>query len=714
MSAPLRVRAGAKPASGPELSLVPRPSRLARPGVVLAGIYALAFAYQWLQSLGHVTPAVFGDELLYSKLAQSVVAGHGFTVRGEPVFFPAPLAVLAQAPAWLIHSTPVAYAVVKALNTAIMASAAFPAYFLARRLVRPSFALLAAAAAVAGPAMIYAPYLMSEALAYPVFLLSLATMVRAIERPSRRMEAAVVAMSVVAVLTRIQFVVIPVAYLVAAPLAGRLCGERLRLALRRHALSLGALLALAAVPVVTGGAVLGTYLGATTLHFDPATVLMWSGFTAALVPFIAGCLVVPGGLLGLGFLSIRPRNRAEAGFAVLAVSSILLVLLEVGLIGAGEAGRSVERYAIYLIPLLTIAFFAYAERGAPWLPLCGALGLLGGATAWLLDFPSRAGLLFNFDTPTFSVYAQLAVWFGHPNAATIVGGVPLLAGIALAVMARTRRLRPVAVGVATIALLVLSGVPAYAGDHAMTRGTLLLRAGNPPDWLDRSGLGPADYVQLPGGSAHFGWLLETWNRSFRRAIQLGLPGYDGYASHTARVDRGGRLLVDGSTMAAGVLVVNDYGTAIEFDGSRIVARPRAGLTAYRVPDSPHVRSLALGIGFDRWAEAVVRFQAWPRNRSGHGFYRVALELPVSLNARQVTLETAGASRVVWVKSGERKLVRIPVAGYPVPILRIRTDRADYIGAGTPNARLAAIRIPSISYVPKRAKLRIQGACAGCR
>jgi hypothetical protein len=698
VSSPLRVRAGDDLEAGPDLALVPRPSRLPRPWLVLVGIYALAVSYQWLQSLGHVTPAVFGDELLYSKLAQSVAAGHGFTVRGESVFFPAPLAVLAQAPAWLIHSTPAAYAVVKALNVAIMATAAFPAYCLARRLVRPSFALLAAAAAVAGPAMVYAPYLMSEALAYPVFLLALATMVRAIAQPSRKMDAAVVALSGAAVLTRLQFVVVPLAYLVAAPLAGRLCGERLRPVLRRHALSLGALLGLAALPVVSGGAVLGTYLGATTLHFDLTTVFRWSGFTAALLPFIAGWLVIPGGLLGLGLLAIRPRTRAEAGFATLAVASIAFVLLEVGLIAAGEAGRSVERYAIYLIPLVTIAFFAYAERGAPWLPLCGALALLGGATAWMLDFPARAGTVFSFDTPTFFVYEQLAVWFGHANAATIVAGVPLLGGVALAVMARTRRLRPVAVGMATIALLVLSAIPAYAGDHAMTRGTLATRAGDPPDWLDRSRLGPADYFQLPGGPVHFGWVLESWNRSFRSAIEMGLPGYDGYASHTGRVDRDGRLLVDGRPPAAGVLVVNDFGTAIQIEGSRVLARPRGGLTAYRVPAAPHVRSLAMGISFDRWAAAIVHFQAWPRNHSGHGFYRVLLALPAPLNARKVSLDTGGASRVVWVKPGEREIVRVPVAGYPVPVLHIRADRADYIGEGTPNARLAAIRIPSISYV----------------
>ena len=535
----VRVR-DAEVASAPELSLVPEARRLPSPRLVLAGIYGVAVLYHWLQSRAHVTPAVFTDELLYSKLAQGIASGHGFVLRGEGVPFPAPLAILAQVPAWLIHSTPMAYAVLKALNVLVMSAAVFPAYCLARRVARPSYALLAAAAAVTGPAMLYAPYLMSEALAYPVFLLALATMVRAIDTPSRQMEIAVVAVSLGAVLTRIQFVVLPLAYLVAV--------LRVRGA-RRHALSLGAFLALGVLPVVTGGALLGTYLGATTLHFDPLTVLRWSGFTAALLPFVAGWLLVPGAILGLAVLVLHPRNRADAAVGSVALASVALVLLETGLIAAGETGRSVERYAIYLLPLVAIAFFAYVERGAPWRHAYAGLALAGGCTAWLLDFPGSVLTAFSFDVPTYSAYGQTAAWIGHANAATIFAGVPLLGGIVLATLPLRRRHVATGLGVATIALLLLSGIPAYAGDHAVTRGALELRAGDPPDWLDRAGLGRTDYLQLPGGSPHYGWLLETWNRSFGRPIQLGVPRADGYATRTARIDRSGRLLVDGQEPA---------------------------------------------------------------------------------------------------------------------------------------------------------------------
>jgi hypothetical protein len=698
MSSALRERAAPRPAPRPDLSLAPRAARRPGPKLVLTGIYALAFAYHWLQSRAHVSPAVFPDELLYSKLAQSIVSGHGFTIRGEAVSFPAPLAAFAQAPAWLIHSMPNAYAVAKALNVALMTAAVFPAYAVARRLVRPSYALLAAALTVAGPPMLYGAYLMSEALAYPVFLLALATMLKAIERPSRGMEAAVAAVSVAAVLTRLQFVVVPIAYLVAAPLAGKLTGERLRVAVRRHGWSLGALIALGALPLLTRGAVLGTYRGATFLHYDLSAVLSWAGFTAALLPFAAGLLVVPGALLGLLVLAQRPRSRADAGFAALAVALITLVLLEVGLVGAGEAGRALERYAIYLVPLIAIAFFAYAERGAPRRRAYIALALAGAATAWLMPFPARAGAGFTFDTPTFSVYGELVHWFGNANAATVFAGVPMLGGIVLAVLPLARRVVPAAVGLAAIGLLVLSGIPAYAGDHAMTRGALHMRAGDPPDWLDRSGLGHADLLQLPDGSAHYAWLLETWNRDLRHVIRLGAPSYDGFASQAARIDRDGRLLVDGREPGPGVLVVNDFGTSIDIEGS-VVARPLDGLTAYRVPAAPHVRSLANGLYFDRWAASLVRYRAWPRHASTRGFYRVVLSLPRGLEARTLSVAVDNSHvRAIRLGPGQTKVSWIPVSGSPLPMLEIRSDRGDFVGNGTSNARFVAARIPSLTYV----------------
>jgi hypothetical protein len=138
--------------------------------LALPAVFLTAVLYHALQSRGHATPTVFNDELLYPKLSQALAAGEGLAIRSETFFFPAPLAPLVQAPAWLLSSMTDAYAAAKLLNAVVMSAAVFPAYWLARRVVQPTAALVCALAAVATPAFLYHGYLMSEALAYPVFL----------------------------------------------------------------------------------------------------------------------------------------------------------------------------------------------------------------------------------------------------------------------------------------------------------------------------------------------------------------------------------------------------------------------------------------------------------------------------------------------------------------------------------------------------------------
>src|SRR3954468_691443 len=129
--------------------------------LALPFLFVVAAVYHFLMSRGHATPTVFNDELLYAKLSQSLAAGHGLAIRGEHFFFPAPLAPLVQAPAWVLGSMTDAYAAAKLINAVVMSSAVFPAYWLARRLVRPSYELMTAAAAAATPALVYHSYLMS-------------------------------------------------------------------------------------------------------------------------------------------------------------------------------------------------------------------------------------------------------------------------------------------------------------------------------------------------------------------------------------------------------------------------------------------------------------------------------------------------------------------------------------------------------------------------
>src|SRR2546422_7918697 len=280
--------------------------------LALPVLFAVATAYHFLQSRGHATPTVFNDELLYAKLSQSIAAGHGLAIRGEHFFFPAPLASLVQAPAWLLSSMPDAYAAAKLLNAAVMSAAVFPAYWLARQVVRPSFALLTAAAAVATPAMFYHAYLMSEAVAYPVFLLAVAVIARALAGRSNRLALEVPALCVLAIATRVQFLVLPLAYLVGVAVCGR--G-----AYRRHVIPAG-LTALVVTALVGLPGVLGQYGQASTQGGHTPGALAHGALTdGILLACGLGLAVVPAAIFGLGLTLARPHAPIERADALLTL-----------------------------------------------------------------------------------------------------------------------------------------------------------------------------------------------------------------------------------------------------------------------------------------------------------------------------------------------------------------------------------------------------------
>src|SRR5476649_2576586 len=118
--------------------------------VVASAVVRIALAHRV------VTPWIMVDELIYSELAKSLAANGHFLIRGVPsngygFVYPALIA-----PAFgLFHSVPRAYAVAKDINAVVMSLAAVPTYFLARRLMAPRLALVAAALALVIPSLLY-------------------------------------------------------------------------------------------------------------------------------------------------------------------------------------------------------------------------------------------------------------------------------------------------------------------------------------------------------------------------------------------------------------------------------------------------------------------------------------------------------------------------------------------------------------------------------
>jgi hypothetical protein len=658
---------------------------------ILLGLWALASAYHFAQSLGHVTPSIFTDELLYQKLSQSLAAGDGLTVRGSDVMFPAFLPALVQAPAWLVHDVPIAYGLAKALNAAVMTSALFPAYWLARQLVREAWAILAAGLVAASPAVVYHSYLGSEALAYPVFFLALAVMTRELAAPSFARGLGVIGVSLLAVTTRAQFAALPLAYCLSVAFLGRR-------QLRAHAVPLAGLLALGFVGAIGGARALGPYAGAALFDYDPRSVVHWLGVVTMLLPWAAGLVVVPGGLMGLGCAIARPRALAERAFGLLAVTVGAATLLEVALVGAADAETVLERYAIYLPPLIGIAFLSYAERGGPNRRVHAALALAIGFGAVLVPLGSFTVVRFTYSSPTLSIFGELATRMGQANATCVFAGAAVCAGlVAAAVPLRGRA--PAMLAAGAVAVLALASTAAYASDRATTRSISRYYGASPSDWLDRARLGHADYLELRGGSPEYGWNVEVWNRSFGRLIRLGTkaPRVDAFADSEGLVSENGLLLVDGRPMQAGILVVNSVGTAIGLEG-KVVARPRPGISAVRVPAGPHVRWLAEGMYPDGWASAEVRYRVWPSRPAPAGAYRLHLELPSGRHARTIRLAVLGGrARLIHLHPGQSVGVMLRTSGLPIPELRITADRTDFDSKSAAGGRLVAVRVTALRW-----------------
>ena len=152
----------------------PRPDFLARflavvPLLVL--YFALAALYAW-QASRRPVPTIFTDELELTQLARAIAHTGEPARRGEPYGL-ATLVAYVLAPVWWLGSATASWAAAKVILVLAMTATVFPAYGLARMVVPKWYALAAAGAAVAVPALAYSPFLVEEPLAYPISTLAL-------------------------------------------------------------------------------------------------------------------------------------------------------------------------------------------------------------------------------------------------------------------------------------------------------------------------------------------------------------------------------------------------------------------------------------------------------------------------------------------------------------------------------------------------------------
>jgi hypothetical protein len=629
----------------------------------LGAIVAASFAVRALAGWLRAGPVYFPDEYIYSELGRSI-AEHGRPlVRGAAAHFPAVLQPLLTAPAWLAQDVETSFRLVQLESALVMSLAAVPVYLLGRRLDLSAWlALGAAALTVAVPDMLYAGWVLADPFTYPLVLAALAAGVTALAYPSRRSQIAFVAFAGLATLARVQFVVLPACFLLAA-LALGLRERRLRRVIVEQRLAFG-LFALALVPLALAGpsALLGYYHGVLDLRLSPLGIGKWAAADAMLVLYSCGWILAPGAIVGLALAIWRPRSRGELTFGILAALFSLAVLFQAGLYAANGADRIQERYFFYVLPLVFLAFGLFASRGwphrVPHALLAGVL-ILVSARVPLAGFAASDG---RSNSPLLFSAGELENLFGDTGLASlaIAGVVALLSLVAAALGFRPRRATGIAVGLA-LGACALSSAGAVAYDHALSNRVRANVVPGDPSMVDASGLGDAALLQSPYGDRGFATEELFWNRSLKSLVLLpGAPPTDAFAVRRAQIGGDGSILVAGKALEQ-PLLVDSYGATTRFRGAHEIGRT----PLYRLLEPTGRPRLALyvpGRYFDGWLALEANMRLWPAEVGGRlaGRLGFSLYLPADADPVDVRLRYPGGQRTVSVRPGGRSTVSLPV------------------------------------------------------
>ncbi len=487
------------------------------------------------------------DELGYEEMARSFAHTGHFSVLGKSGLAYSPLYPIVLSPVYaLTSSLQTAYEWAKVENAVLLSLSVFPIYAIARSVLSRGRSVGVAAVSLVAPLMLYSGFEMSESLAYPLCLVAIWAMLRAVRRPTVGNDALLLVAIALASAARLQLVVLLPAALTAVVLVPMLrpSGERTRTravlrAVLEHWLLFGvvgaALLAVFVRRAMNGGALplAGRYSNVGSAHASPVRVfelffqhLGGLDWAVGVIPFAAallGCYV----LVRAGF----PRRALI--FASVAVASVFWLLLEVAFDAAAfdatsARGGSVltdpprihERYLIYLMPLFLVALV-----GALPLFRSGKVAtrrhLVIAAVVTLLPALIPFGTVMNNTTASDSFSLQPFGTTAHgfivaaPHATTAALGLSAILAFCY-FRAAVRPLPSLVITVTVLVFLGLSFLELSRQTTPLARAAVGLPSHN--DWVDRATAGRGEVAFVSGDRPSQITILDTafWNTSIAR------------------------------------------------------------------------------------------------------------------------------------------------------------------------------------------------------
>jgi hypothetical protein len=286
---------------------------------------------------------------------------HEHTSRGA-----ARLYSFVASPLFWLFDGDVAVRLARALNGLFFSFTAIPVALLARRVTTSRLAASAAGVlAIAVPWLTLATIMFSESLAYLLFACTVLAMVRALEAPSWRRDLLVLGLIAAVVFTRVQFVVLVVAWVGYLAIWERHRWRAFPVTAGCTIAAAGGALLLLVVGVLSGRLrdLAGPYYDIANRDAVPGNFglgLLWEVEMLAL-----GIGLLPAVLGAAWYRHALGRRDGPASFRFAALSLTLIAVLFAGTLWA-QGGfldyRSEERYFIYAIPLLWIGAVAALER----------------------------------------------------------------------------------------------------------------------------------------------------------------------------------------------------------------------------------------------------------------------------------------------------------------------------------------------------------------
>lgn len=587
----------------------------------LAGYYAVQ-ATSW---------AVMTDELQVARLATSIAQGlspipeiHGRYYGALSQLYP-----LLLAPFYGSTSAPAAQTAAHALNALLLASAAVPAYLLARSVAASRGAGCLAAGLVAfTPWLALASTILTENAAYPAFTWAVYLCHRALASPSRGRDVAALAGLMLAFFARTQLFALALAFPVALvvheatfALAKRDDSMQVAAALRagaaraltRHRLLVAAYFVglLGCVALAASGS-LGALVGnyQTPFHGDLLPGGFWRSAAAHLDQVAVGAGIVPLALAASWTFTafVRPERKEAHAFAALFVVVVPLLTLEVTSFDLRFTPEEFiqDRYLFYLVPLLAVGSAAWLAQRTERTLRSVSLIVAGGVVALLLS----AAI---YDDRTIIFWASPAAAF-HPAIADTAGVLRLSAGVFLPLAALILVLvLAVAAWLAPRVTMVAAGL-AIAAFGAFEAGYVLHRYAEPvmtrpaaagtPDWIDRAvreGRSVA-LVPSPRDAPAPWWEAEFWNKDVDRLLRIGSgTTFSPFPADRLSVDYfEGRLR---GPAPSGDLVVSDDETRFHLFGARTIV-DAGPVRLVRVPRSYRLSWATRGLTPDGWTRPL--------------------------------------------------------------------------------------------------------------